>query len=273
MTEKVIETIRLSGQDLRYALFGPATAKRTLLVFNGIGASLDTVSGFAARFDDTRILTFDMPGIGGSAVPLLPYRMPWVARLAARLLDALDIAQVDVFGISWGGAPAQQFARDFPRRTRSLTLAATSAGFVMVPGNLSVLMKLVTPKRYLQPDYMLSIGPEIYGGQLRMNTELLREHAAAMVPASQRGYLFQLMAGMGWTSWLWLPQIKAPVLIMMGEDDPIVPVVNGRILAARLPDARIRIMDCGHLFVLTDPQGTAAAVEEFLRRDAGGAAA
>ena len=45
------------------------------------------------------------------------------------------------------------------------------------------------------------------------------------------GYLFQLLAVAGWTSWLWLPQFKLPALIMMGADDPIVPVVNGRILA------------------------------------------
>ena len=58
--------------------------------------------------------------------------------------------------------------------------------------------------------------------------------------------------------------IALSVLILMGGDDPIVPVVNGRILASRLPDARLKVMDCGHLFILTDPAGTAAAIEAFL---------
>ena len=219
---------------------------------------------FAAHFRDTRIVTFDVPGVGGSPTPAIPYRFTWLTRLAARLLDQLDIGAVDVFGVSWGGAAAQQFVHDFPERSRSLTLAATSAGFVMVPGHPRVLMKMATPRRYTDPGYMLAIGPEIYGGRFRSNRGLLSEHAAAMRASSRRGYLYQMLAGVGWTSWLWLPRIRVPVLVMMGADDPIVPVVNGRILAARLPDARLRIMDCGHLFILTDPAGTAATIEAFL---------
>ena len=266
-------TIEVAGQVLRYALLGPAEATRTLLVFNGIGASLETVAPFAGHFRDTRILSFDVPGVGGSPAPALPYRFTWIARLAARLLDALDIGQVDVFGVSWGGAPAQQFVHDFPERSRSLTLAATSAGFVMVPGDPRVLIKMATPKRYTDPGYMLRIGPDIYGGQLRRDASVLRAHAAELKASSQRGYLYQLLAGVGWTSWLWLPQIRVPVLILMGGDDPIVPVVNGHILASRLRDARLRVMDCGHLFILTDPAGTAATIEDFLAGEPDAAAA
>jgi poly(3-hydroxyoctanoate) depolymerase len=263
LSDSNIQTIEIGGQRLRVALYGPETAERTLLVFNGIGASLDTVAPFATRFKLTRIITFDVPGVGGSPTPALPYRFTWLSRLTARLLDRLNIGKVDVFGVSWGGAAAQQFVRDFPERSRSLTLAATSAGFVMIPGNLRVLMKMATPKRYSNPSYMIDIGPDIYGGQLRFNNEVLREHAQAMKSSSQRGYLYQLLAGVGWTSWLWLPQVKVPVLILMGSDDPIVPIVNGRILAKRIPDATLKVMDCGHLFILTDPAGTVAAIEDF----------
>ena len=153
---------------------------------------------------------------------------------------------------------------DQPARSRTLTLAATSAGFVMVPGDPRVLMKMATPRRYADPDYMLEVGPDIYGGQLRLDRGLLIEHAAAMRANTPRGYLYQMLAGVGWTSWLWLPQIRVPVLIMMGADDPIVPVVNGRILAGRLPDARLEMVDCGHLFILTHPDQTAATIEGFL---------
>jgi hypothetical protein len=55
-----IRTVRVAGQELRVALMGPATAERTLLVFNGIGASLETVEPFAQRFERTRIVTFDV---------------------------------------------------------------------------------------------------------------------------------------------------------------------------------------------------------------------
>lgn len=259
-----IFTVRVSGQDLRAGFLGPPDASRTLLVFNGIGASLETVAPFAEQFKNTRILTFDVPGVGGSPTPVLPYRLTWLSRCATRLLDKLDIGAVDVFGLSWGGALAQQFVLDNPDRCRTLTLAATSAGFMMVPGKISALSKMVTPRRYTDPDYMLKVGPDIYGGLLRVDRKILEEHAKKMQSSPDRGYLYQLLAGVGWTSWFWLPQIKIPVLIMMGSDDPIVPVVNGRILAGRLPDARLEIVDCGHLFVLTHPGRTAATIESFI---------
>jgi poly(3-hydroxyalkanoate) depolymerase len=259
-----IRTVQVAEQTLRVATMEPPAAERTLLVFNGIGASLETVEAFANRFRRTRIVTFDAPGVGGSPAPKLPYRLSWLSRLAGRLLDKLDIGAIDVFGVSWGGALAQQFAHDHPERSRTLTLAATSAGFVMVPGHPSVISKLATPRRYTDPDHMLTVGPDIYGGQLRSDRRFLEEHAAALRTGSSRGYLYQLLAGVGWTSWLWLPQLKLPVLIMMGAEDPIVPLVNGRILASRLPNARLEVIDCGHLFILTHPEETAQAIERFL---------
>ena len=265
MTRQVdTRTVRIAEHELRVAITGPARPERTLLVFNGIGASLETVLPFAERFERTRLVTFDVPGVGGSPAAKFPYRLSWLSRVAGRLLDKLGIGTVDVFGVSWGGALAQQFVHDHPERCRTLTLAATSAGFVMVPGDLRVLSKLATPRRYTDPDYMLTIGPDIYGGELRQDRHRLEEHAAVLRTGSSRGYLFQLLAGVGWTSWLWLPQLKLPVLIMMGTDDPIVPVANGRILASRLPDARIELVDCGHLFILTHPQETAETIENFL---------
>jgi pimeloyl-ACP methyl ester carboxylesterase len=114
---------------------------------------------------------------------------------------------------------------------------------------------------------MLAVGPDIYGGQLRHDRTLLAEHAGALRAVGMRGYLYQMLAGVGWTSWLWLPRLRLPALILMGADDPIVPVVNGRIIADRLPDARLEIVDCGHLFILTDPAGTASRIERFLAGD------
>ncbi len=267
MDQPDIRTLRVAGQQVRVALHGRPDAGRTLLVFNGIGASLETVAPFAAAFRDTRVVTFDVPGVGGSPAPALPYRFSGLARLAARLLDALGIAEVEVFGVSWGGALAQQFVHDHPDRCRSLTLAATCAGFVMAPGDPRVLARIATPRRYGDPAYMLEVGPDIYGGRLRHDRALLAEHADALRAVGRRGYLYQLLAGVGWTSWPWLPRLRLPALVLMGADDPIVPTVNGRILAGRLPDARLEIVPCGHLFILTDPAGTAARIETFIDGD------
>src|SRR5262249_34608501 len=166
-----------------------------------------------------------------------PYR-PWtLARLSARLLDQLGHEQVDVLGVSWGGALAQQFAFQQARRCRRLVLAATSPGHLMVPGKLTVLLKLATPRRYKDPDYRKRVAGDIYGGAFRGSPELARRHLRHVRWSSDYGYYLQLAAGFGWTSLPWLRLLSQPTLVMAGTDDPIVPMANGHILAGLIPDA------------------------------------
>lgn len=259
-----IDIATLNGQKIRFAQTGPLDAKNAILVFNGIGANLETLDGFMSAFRGRRVISFDIPGVGGSPTPLIPYRFSQLSRLAMRLLAHLDVHTVDVFGVSWGGALAQQFAFENQPIVTSLTLAATSAGMVMVPGRLSVLSKLLTPKRYADPTFMTRIGPDLYGGLLRENEELLAEHLQAMNHSSLQGYVYQLFAISGWTSWPWLHRILCPTLVIMGEDDPIVPKVNGTLLCCRLPNARMVTMECGHLFLVTLPHETAGLVQQFI---------
>ena len=259
-----IRMLEVDGQRLRVAEGGARTAQRTLLLFNGIGASVETMAPFMAHFADTRVITFDAPGVGASPAPALPYRLSQIARLGARLLDSLGIEQADVLGVSWGGAVAQEFALQHPDRCRTLTLAATCAGYVMVPGKPDVMLMLLSPRRYLDPAYMLRVGGRLYGGVMRFEQDLLEMHADAMRGPTLRGYLYQLLAVWGWTSWHRLRRLQTPALLLMGSDDPIVPPVNGRLIAARLPHAELETVECGHLFVLTRPLETAQRVERFL---------
>lgn len=258
------QTISVMGQDWNVAVMGPEDADRTLLLCNGVGASIETVAPFVKHFRRTRLIAFDVPGVGGSPTPQVPYRLTNLTRMLNRVLDRLGVDKVDVFGVSWGGALAQQFAYDFQARCTSLTLAATSAGLVMVPGKLSVLSKMMTPKRLQDPEHMLNIGAELYGGEVASNRELLKTHAGAMRAGDKKGYFFQMMAGIGWTSYFWLSQIKLPTLILMGDEDPIVPAVNGKIMAGRMPNARVEMIPCGHMFVLTQAEAVADMVEAFI---------
>ena len=82
--------------------------------------------------------------------------------------------------------------------------------------------------------------------------------------SSDYGYYLQLIACLGWTSLPWLPFLAQPTLVMMGTDDPIVPLVNGRILAKLIPNARLVTIDDGHLFLLTSAKEAAGHVAEFL---------
>jgi poly(3-hydroxyalkanoate) depolymerase len=213
-------------------------------------------------------IAFDVPGVGGSETPALPYRLSWLARLADTLLRDIGIeGAVDVLGVSWGGALAQEFVHRYPARCRRLVLAATSAGAVMVPGRLSALSKMINPRRYTDRDFMGKVGGELYGGRYRGDPALLREHARHFAPPTGRGYLWQMLAATGWTSVLWLHRIKQPTLVMMGEDDPIVPVVNGRLLVRLLANARLFTIDDGHLFLLSRIDDVVPVIGDFLRQD------
>jgi len=254
----------IGGQVLRVGVRRGAKAGPPLLLFNGIGANLELAAPFLDALDGHEVILFDVPGVGGSPAPTLPYRPSTMARLSARLLDQLGYEQVDVLGVSWGGALAQQFAFQQGQRCRRLILAATTPGHLMVPGQLAVLLKLATPRRYRDPDYLTRIAGDIYGGRLRRAPELVLSHLRHVRWSSDYGYYLQLIAGFGWSSLPWLPFLRQPTLVMAGTDDPIVPVANGMILARLIPDARLVTIEDGHLFLVTSAGTSAAIISEFL---------
>jgi poly(3-hydroxyalkanoate) depolymerase len=260
-----ISLLEVGGQVLRVGIRRGERARPPLLLFNGIGASIESIAPFLEALNGPETIMFDVPGVGGSPAPWLPYR-PWMlVRLSARLLEQLGYEQVDVLGVSWGGALAQQFAFQQAKRCRRLVLAATSPGHLMVPGKLTVLLKMATPRRYKDPDYMNEVAGEIYGGALRESPELVRDHLRHVRWSSDYGYYLQLIAGVGWSSLPWLPFLSQPTLVIAGTDDPIVPVANGRILATLIPDARLVTIDDGHLFLVTSADKSAEIISKFLR--------
>ena len=234
-----------------------------LLIFNGIGASAGLLRPLMQRLE-VPSLTFDLPGVGASKPSLVPRRMRDLARLASQVLDKLGIQRCHVMGISWGGGLAQQFARQYPQRTQRLILAATCTGQVMVPPKPSVLLRMMTPMRYLSASHFVKIAGDIYGGDFRHDPERAKQHAKHMTPPSMAGYLSQLYALAGWTSLFWLHEIKAPALVMAGTDDPIIPLINARILARGLANGRLITYDCGHLFMLTRVEQVARDIDDFL---------
>jgi poly(3-hydroxyalkanoate) depolymerase len=263
-SEIEVRQIAIGGQLLQVAIRHGSGARPPLLLFNGIGANWELAKPFLEALTSTTAIIFDVPGIGGSPKPLLPYRPSTLARLAAALAAELGYTEIDVAGVSWGGGIAQQFAHQYPKLCRRLVLAATAPGFTMVPASPAVLWKMATPRRYTDKGYMNRIAADIYGGAFRDDPSLIRGHAAAMRGARTPGYLYQLLAMSGWTSLPWLWSLPQPTLVLMGRDDPLVPPINGHILAGLIPNAELQMIDDGHLFIVTRPVETAAEIEAFL---------
>ena len=256
----------IDGRTVRVARWTSGKSTQLpLLFFNGIGANFELVAPLAEKMPERDFVTFDMPGIGGSPEPTVPYR-PWMmARIAGLLLDKFGYDQVDVMGVSWGGAMAQQFALQCAGRVNKLILAATSAGMLMVPGKLSALSKMADPRRYVDPSYMLKNFKTLYGGGDSGSSE----HVARIMPPTRMGYLYQLVAMMGWTSAPWLPFLRAETLIMMGDADNIVPLVNGKFLNSLIPHSRLEtIKGGGHLFLMADADHCIGLIRGFLDKPA-----
>ncbi len=258
-------TVTVRGQRLRVAIRSGNGTRTPLLLMNGIGVNLEVLQPFVDSLDPAiEVIRFDVPGTGGSPAPRIPYRFSAHARLVTQMLDQLGYQQVDVLGISWGGALAQQFAFQYPERCRRLILVSTGTGALMVPGRPSVLAKMVTPRRYQDPAHMAQIAGELYGGKVRTQPKLAQEFAGTARLGSVLGYFYQLLGGVGWTSIPWLRKLQQPTLILHGDDDPLVPLVNAKIMHRLIPHSKLYIFHDGHLGLMTSARELAQVVDQFL---------
>ena len=263
---RAIRFVDADGARLRTSVRGSGPP---LLLITGLGASLDLGVPFerelAAR--GLQVISFDAPGIGQSSPYRWPRRMPGIARTVELILDALGYERVDVLGVSLGGVIAQQLAHQAPDRVRRLVLAATGPGLGGLPGSPRVLLSLATPRRYYQPDYYRRVAGQIYGGAARRDPDALLHGSPArfIERPTPWGYFGQIYAITGWTSIPWLRTLRHQTLVLAGDDDPIVPLINGRILAWCIQGARLHVVrGGGHLFLLERPAEIAALVAGFL---------
>jgi pimeloyl-ACP methyl ester carboxylesterase len=81
---------------------------------------------------------------------------------------------------------------------------------------------------------------------------------------SRLGYLYQLTAGLGWTSVPFLPLVSQPTLIVSGADDPIIPLANARLMHRLIPHAQLHVFPGGHLGLVTEASELAPVVVGFL---------
>jgi pimeloyl-ACP methyl ester carboxylesterase len=135
----------------------------------------------------------------------------------------------------------------------------------MVPAHPRVLAKMITPRRFSDPDYAAAIAGELYGGTVRCHgDEVARLFVRQLYAGSKIGYLHQLLAGSVWTSLFALPAVRQETLVLAGTDDPIIPVINARIMNALLPHSQLHLHDGGHIDLVQNAVELAPIIEKFL---------
>lgn len=264
MNTPLIET--LGSRRLRTAcwnrhLIGTATP---LLIFNGVGMNFEVLEPLAGELGNRPVLTLDMPGIGGSPDPAMPYTPQMAASWGKKLLERHNIEQADIMGFSWGGAIAQQFAIQYPRLVRRLVLAAIGPGLPIIPGQATYHFHLMDPIWKGQTSESNLLGAVSPADRKVVMDDLL----ARLTPPSSTGYFYQILALSGWSSALALPLMNKDTLIIMGDEDHIIPLVNGRWLSALIPSSRLEVIKGGgHLFMFSHLKELMVHLRPFLEMD------
>lgn len=202
-----------------------------------------------------RVITFDNRGVGDTDQPEEPYSIAQMADDAAELLDALKIASANVFGISMGGMIAQELVLRHPQKVRKLALGCTHCGVkhcVPAPDWVTEIFKSLPGKpreQVVREGVAFNYSPHTQ----QHNTQLIESLVPLFVDNRQRltSYRNQLGAVYGFDSYDRLPQITAPTLVLTGTDDVLIPPDNSKIIAERIPEARlVDFTEAGHLFFI-----------------------
>ena len=209
----------------------------------------------AERF---RTIALDNRGIGNSDVPAGPYPIALMASDAAAVLDAAKVESAHVFGVSMGGMIAQEFALQYPKRVRSLILGCTAAGGpTAVRAEQDAIQMLMSRDKMTAEQALQAPVPFIYDPatpRARIDEDLALRRPWLPRP---EGYKSQLQGILAWEGYSRLPAIHAPTLVIHGESDRLVPPGNGKLIAERIPGAKlVMIPQASHLF-LTDQTDTA----------------
>ena len=218
-----------------------------------------------------RTIAFDNRGVGLSSVPPGPYSIATMASDAAAVLDAAGIDRANIFGVSMGGMIAQEFALQYPQRTRSLILGCTSAGGPSAVRAESKVTDVLLGRDMTPEQAREAILPFIYDAATP--TEKIEQDVGIRQPwlPTAHGYLAQLQAIRAWESYSRIAQITAPTLVIHGKSDALVPCGNGELIAERIPGAKLVLLErASHLFLTDRTEAAHQEILEFLLSQAAG---
>jgi 3-oxoadipate enol-lactonase len=266
-----VPTLAAGDLDIHYEVLGEG---QRLLVFNGSGATIASsrvlIDFLAQSFE---VLVHDQRGLGLTGLPSSPdsFTMASYAADGAALLDHAGWPTARIFGISFGGMVAQEFAVTWPERVERLALLCTSPGGE--GGSSYPLHELDS----LVPDERARVW--LRNLDTRFSPQWLNSHPDAralielataleanpMTPDQRQGARLQLQARSRHDVWARLHKIRCPTLVACGRYDGLAPAANSEAIGSRIPGSELQRYEGGHLFVLQDPRALAEIVS-FLSR-------
>jgi len=215
-----------------------------------------------------RTLAFDNRGVGLSDVPPGPYSIATMASDAAAVLDAAGVDCAHVFGISMGGMIAQEFTLQYPAKTRSLILGCTAAGGPSAVRAESNVTDILVARGMTLEQSRGAILPYIYDAATSRERIEDDVNLRGIWLPSPAAYMAQLLAIRAWEGYSRLAKITVPTLVIHGKTDALVPPGNGELIAARIPGAKLVLLEhASHLFLTDQTQVAHKEILEFLSSD------
>jgi poly(3-hydroxyoctanoate) depolymerase len=253
--------LRIRGLRIHAQVHGEG---EPLLLYSGIWGEVRLWERLLPHLPGFQTIAFDPPGIGRSQRPRHPLSMWSLAQMGTAVLDEFGVGAAHVLGASFGGAVAQQMAFSHPDRVRRLVLVSTSFGGGAMPGSPKALWHFVHPRSY-HPERLERVAGDMFGGRMRTEPELVRTMHIRR-PTDTLAALYRMAPLFGWTSLPWLWAVGQPTLIVAGDDDPVTPLVNHRVIASMMPRARLHtVAGGGHLLLLDSAAQIGPVITGFLR--------
>ncbi len=266
-------TVKVGDISIYYEIHGKG---EPLLLIMGYGQNsghwFSQIPGLSQEY---RVVAFDNRGTGRSDKPDVPYTMQMLAEDVSGLLEALAIDAAHVYGVSMGGMIAQELALRYPDKVISLILGCTTPGgpnsILADAETLNFLFDTDRRKRLTQEEDARETLPYLFTQEfMDKNPKLMDAVVASMLEYDVtpiHGYQRQGEAIMRFNAYARLTEIKVPTLVIAGTADRLIPVENSRLLASRIPDAELVILeDVGHGFFTEALEEASKAVLDFLGR-------
>jgi pimeloyl-ACP methyl ester carboxylesterase len=259
---------RINGIDLYYETQGSGDP---LLLIPGLGSDATTWAPFISSFEEYQTIIVENRGSGRSEKPAGPYSTGMMAEDAAALLVHLGIERTHIIGKSMGGMIAQWIAARWPEKVRSLVLASTVMHHDSYGGEMLELGRILAQKGGSFATYRLAFLLSYSREYCMKNRSRLEQMEAliAQVDSSEllRGYCEQSLACQQHDSRGIVSKIKAPALVIVGQDDMITPPGFSRELASAISGSELSILPKGgHGFWREFPDDVNAVVRDFLSR-------
>jgi pimeloyl-ACP methyl ester carboxylesterase len=262
--------VELDGLRLHMRDTGPRDAPAVLLL-HGFGSSLHTWDGWTRLLDqDRRVIRIDLPGFGLTGPdPSGDYSDLRAVALLTTLLDRLGLAKADLVGSSMGGRIAWRFAAERPDRVRRLVLMAPD-GFASLgleydrPMQVPLMMQAL-PWTLPRPLLRAGLAPA-YADATALRPDVVERYRDMMLaPGARRAILDRMEGHVLGDPVPLLRRIRAPVLLLWGAQDRMVPARHAADYAQDLHDSRTVILPgLGHVPMEEDPARSLAPVRAFL---------